>query len=57
MPRVGPVAHVVIMSVVKQNDHNRRATGRHNDTTRLLGLTGLAVVRIDDARRTGRWCT
>jgi hypothetical protein len=32
-----------------QNDHNRRATGMHNETTRLLGLTGLAVVRVDDA--------
>jgi hypothetical protein len=25
----------------------------HNDTTRLLGLTGLAVVRVDDAPQDG----
>jgi transposase len=32
----------------KQSDHNRRATGVVNDTTRLLGLGGLAVVGVED---------
>jgi hypothetical protein len=31
-----------------QDDHNRRATGVVNDTTRLLGLSGLAVVGVED---------
>lgn len=31
-----------------QADHNRRATGVVNDTTRLLGLDGLAVVAVED---------
>src|SRR5947207_460055 len=32
----------------KQDDHNRRATGVVNDTTRLLGLDGLAVAGVAD---------
>ena len=32
----------------KQAGHNRRATGVVNDTTRLLGLDGLAVVGVED---------
>jgi transposase len=36
------------MLLSKQNDHNRRATGVVNDTTRLLGLDGLAVVGVAD---------
>lgn len=32
----------------KQAGHNRRATGMVEDTTRLLGLRGLAVVGVED---------
>src|SRR6266545_1680010 len=32
----------------RQADHNRRATGVVNDTTRLLGLDGLAVIGVED---------
>ncbi|WP_432976220.1 transposase family protein [Dactylosporangium sp. CA-233914] len=36
------------MLLSKQDDHNRRATGVVHDTTRLLGLDGLAVVGVAD---------
>src|SRR5262249_33783909 len=39
----------VIIPVVEARSHNRRATGMVNDTTRLLGLDGLAVVAVEDA--------
>jgi hypothetical protein len=36
------------MLLSKQDDHNRRATSVVDDTTRLLGLDGLAVVGVAD---------
>lgn len=36
------------MLLSKQDDHNRRATDVAHDTTRLLGLDGVAVVGVAD---------
>src|SRR6266536_6379332 len=43
----------VIIPVVEARSHNSRATGMVNDTTRLLGLDGLAVVAVENATEGG----